>query len=129
MADSRKYIIPTLLLLLGTFIYITCRQDAFLVSILPQSLLDMVTIKSIPKDNVICMFLLYNQPDGLWYSSLILFQYSINSYKYVLNISYALPFFLEFLQYFHFINGTFCFIDLLTYLLTFIILKLCLRKQ
>lgn len=133
MVEIKKYIIPTLFILLGCVIYLTYRQDSLFVSILPKSLLNLISIPNINKDNDLCNFLLYSLPDGLWYASLILIQYSLYSdnilYLIVLHISYALPFVLEFLQFFQIINGTFCIVDLSTYLLTFIILKLWKRKM
>ena len=117
-----------LLLLIGSGIYATCRQDViFLAPFKGTKLMESLKIDiCYHNGDVFTYFLLFCLPDGLWYLALLLFQkqfYNAKSLtsKILLIISALLPFVLEFLQYFKVIKGTFDIFDICFYLLILII--------
>lgn len=73
-------------------------------------------------------FIVYCLPDGLWYASLLLLLKALSSYDlfsfatYVLGV--ASPFILEILQYARIIPGTFDLFDIITYVITLIIINM-----
>lgn len=124
------YIISILLLMAGAAIYLTCRHDIIFISMINTEILNTIRIE-IKSDNLFMYLLRYCLPDGLWYASLLTTQLVIDSkiYIYMFLVVSSTPFVLELMQYFHFMPGTFDWLDIITYLLTLIIFILCVKKH
>lgn len=87
----------------------------------------------------ISKWFVYCLPDGLWYIALLLLM-NILCTKYkdisghqmvpiiMMLLAVILPFFLEFAQKKNIISGTYDILDILTYLITFLLLLICKRN-
>ena len=122
------------LLLLGACIYLFFRQDVIFISWIEPDILNQIRIKLLEnRNNYFIYVLLYCVPDALWYAALLILQipfYRLGRLNKVLvHISIILPFAMEVLQYIGLIPGTFDWLDIFTYCLTFIIITLCKRKH
>ena len=125
---NRKYLyIAIILILAGCSIYATCRQNIIFFHLLGKpKFLDLIRIDVYYQEgNVLLYFLLFCLPDMLWYMALLLFQryfYNASVFsKILLYASVALPFVLEFMQYFGMFPGTFDIADIGCYLLVLLI--------
>jgi hypothetical protein len=117
------------MLIIGTVIYCTCRQNVIFLAIFRGStLLEAIKIDVQYTGNPFIYFLLFCLPDALWYFALLLLQNNFYDGSAISKIIFCfaiiLPFILEILQYFDVIYGTFDFIDLIIYLITFLIFLL-----
>jgi hypothetical protein len=100
-------------LLLGGFIYLAARPTTLAFVNYPS----LIWTKSLPN------WVVFNLPDGLWSYSLLSFTLilwqnddSLNAKFWILT-AFSLGVLLEIGQYFHFISGTFDWLDVLVYLL------------
>lgn len=126
--------ISFLLLLAGTLIYATCRQDAMFLMSVDSELLAKIKVEIDYADcNIFAYMALFSLPDALWYMALLVFQLGLCSEgllaKIVFGASIALPFVLEVLQKYGVMPGTFDWLDILIYSLTFTIFVLCQQKR
>lgn len=109
-------------LFLGLLVYALFRQrDLFLQDLLP-SFLNLEVARKAVADVALPEWMIYSLPDGLWL-------YAFNSFGWMIAKGNArrsaiglFPFFIavfsEFAQYFHWICGTFCPVDLFFYFLS-----------
>lgn len=112
------------LLILGTVPYILWHQDViFLNSI-------RIWLPCVPalRHSGLNDFFIYNFPDGAWFLALLLIQRYIGTLKIFELCAIALAIILELGQYLGWISGTFDLLDLLTYIIIFILFKLCTTK-
>lgn len=126
--------ISLLLLLAGTLIYATCRQDAiFLMSVNPELLAKIKVDIDYADCNIFMYLAIFCLPDALWYMALLIFQSGLCNEgllaKIVFGASIALPFLLETSQLIGFIPGTFDWLDIATYLLTLTLFTLCQKGR
>jgi len=127
--------IALLLLVVGVGIYATCRQDViFLAPFRETKFLELIKINiHYQSGNYFTYFLLFCLADVLWYIALLLLQkqYYNRSVanKILFYFAAALPFILEFLQYFKVIAGTFDIVDIIFYLLTFLIFLIIWKRN
>ena len=125
---QKKTYIALLFLFLGSGIYVTCRQNVFfLIPLKGTAFLEWMKIDIHHQDgNLFTYILLFCLSDALWYAALLLIQKQFYSQsiigKVLFYLSIALPFILEFMQYFKVISGTFDIVDIGFYLLTLLIL-------
>ena len=132
-----RLIICSLMIIIGTIIYVRYRHDIIFFNWIPDTLHSIApTVKY--SNSVFQDFIIYCLPDGLWYSSLIVFQDTFRRCtlysKIIFGISILLPFVWEFSQLCDRVPGTFDLMDILAYilalLLSLIIIKLpCLRSE
>lgn len=129
---NARIIFSLILLLAGTSIYILWRPEALLNNLFEPF--------SLPKGSIeLPEWFLYSLPDALWYGALLTLMPS----PFLLNadnetpkiipvmtiISILLPFAHELLQRFHWVPGTFCHIDIISYsVILLIYLILCITK-
>lgn len=116
---SGAYISASLFfLVIGLLPYILVRQDVMFLLPIRDILPEPLT----PDETVICRRFLNHFSDFAWYVALLLFMDSFNRNdtkdKILFIAAIALPFVLEAGQAFHIINGTFDWLDILTYTLT-----------
>ena len=130
------YTVVLLLLIVGSAIYATCRQDViFLAPLHGTKFLELIKVNiTYQNGNVFIYFLLYCLADVLWYIALLLSQMQFYNRSIINKILFyfavALPFIFEILQYFKVITGTIDMVDIISYLITFLIfLILWKRKQ
>ena len=110
-------------LLVGILIYIFLRPDNLIYNDLFSS---PIKIK-INTNSKVVNFLVYSLPNGLWsmsFSQLIFHIYKIRSLKTILLSSVMLfvGIIIELLQYQSFINGTFDFNDIFSYIISYLII-------
>ena len=110
-------------LLFGILIYIFLRPDNLIYNDLFSS---PIKIK-INTNSKVVNFLVYSLPNGLWsmsFSQLIFHIYKIRSLKTILLSSVMLfvGIIIELLQYQSFINGTFDFNDIFSYIISYLII-------
>ena len=110
-------------LLVGILIYIFLRPDDLIYNDLFSS---PIKIK-INTNSKVVNFLVYSLPNGLWsmsFSQLIFHIYKIRSLKTILLSSVMLfvGIIIELLQYQSFINGTFDFNDIFSYIISYLII-------
>jgi hypothetical protein len=124
-----------LLLIAGGGIYATCRQDViFLAPFHGTKLLELIKIDiQYQNGNIFTYFLLFCLADVLWYIALLLLQVQFYNRSMMNKILFycavALPFILEFLQYFKIISGTFDIVDIMAYLITFLIFLVVWKRN
>lgn len=124
-----------LFLFLGTLIYCICRQDVvFLLPFQGSEILETIKIDIHYNGNPLVYFLLFCLSDALWFLSLLLFQMIFYNEKSIVSkvlfmSSVSLPFVLEFLQIFFPHKGTFCYVDLFSYVLILILVLWIERKK
>ena len=128
--------IALLLLIVGSGIYATCRQNVFfLVPFRGTKFLEWIKIDvHYQNGNIFTYFLLFCLPDVLWYIALLLLQIPFynrsRTNKIFFYVAASLPFIFEFLKYIKVISGTFDIVDIIFYLVTFLIfLFIWKRKQ
>ena len=127
--------IAILLLIIGACIYTTCRQDVIFLAPLHQTIfLELIKINiQYQNDNIFTYFFLFCLPDVLWYIALLLLQVQFYNRslanKFLFYLAAALPFILEFLQYFKIIAGTFDIMDIISYLVTFLIFLIVWKRK
>jgi len=126
--NKKDLLIAFLLILAGCLIYATCRQNIIFFHWLGNpKFLDLIRIDIQYKEgNIFLYFFLFCLADALWYMALLLFQkqfYNAESVisKILFYMSVALPFVLEFMQYFGVLPGTFDIADIGSYLLVLLI--------
>ena len=130
----RKCKLSLFLLIVGTLIYVCCRQEVLFLIPFDSNVLSKIRIE-IDYSNLNCLtyWLIFCLPDGLWYMALLYLQdYLYNDglvYKMVFCMSVMLPFILEILQKYGIMSGTFDYCDILTYLLTYIFFWICQEKR
>lgn len=129
-----RVLISTLLLLLGALIYATCRQEVLFLKLITPEFLETIRINIDSKNcNLFRYFIVYCLSDGLWYFALLTIQIHLcnNSTlgKTVLFCSIIAPLILELMQLIGVFSGTFDWLDIATYLSTFIIFILCQKKH
>ncbi|MBO5427553.1 MAG: hypothetical protein J5996_03895 [Prevotella sp.] len=112
------------LLVLGTVPYILWHQDVVFLN----SIRDWLPCLPAHSHSWLNDFLIYNFPDGAWLLSLLLIQRYIGTLKIFELCAIALAIILELGQYLGWISGTFDLLDLLTYIIIFILFKLCTTK-
>lgn len=123
---NRTYIIfGFCLLLLGISLYLSFRQDTIIF--------DFLNIRTgflHHPETGFFHYLIYSLPDGLWFASLLLIQIGIsgNPFSWMMIVCALSPFILEVGQL-TFLPGTFDWNDIITYLLTLIIVYLCIRRK
>ena len=122
------------LLFLGACIYLFFRQDVIFISWIESGILNRIQIRILENwNNYFTYILLYCIPDALWYAALLILQmpfYNLGILnKIFVYVCIILPFIMEALQYIRLLPGTFDWLDILTYCLTFIIITLCKRKH
>ena len=110
-------------LFVGILIYIFLRPDDLIYNDLFSS---PIKIK-INTNSKVVNFLVYSLPNGLWsmsFSQLIFHIYKIRSLKTILLSSVMLfvGIIIELLQYQSFINGTFDFNDIFSYIISYLII-------
>jgi len=132
---SKSTYIALILLAVGCVFYAVFRQDIIFFSLLDNpKFLKLIQINiHYQEGNILLYFLLFCLPDMLWYMALLLFQkqfYYAGSVfsKILFCLSVSLPFFLEFMQYFGIIPGTFDIADIGYYLLTLLIFLILWKK-
>lgn len=130
----KQICISFILMLIGAMIYIIFRQDVYFLMCFPTELLTKLKIDvDYANCSIGTYFFIFCLPDSLWYASLLTFQSACYERRKItiilLYASIFLPFIYEFLQKIGIIAGTFDIMDLLTYLLTLIIVLLCQRKH
>ena len=131
---GRVYI-ALLLLVSGACIYTTCRQDMFFLAPLHGTkFLELIKIDiRYQNGNIFTYFLLFCLPDVLWYIALLWLQVQFYnrsiSNKILFYFAAALPFILEFLQYFKVIAGTFDIVDIIFYSITFLIFIIVWKRK
>ena len=129
------YIAILLLLIAGSAIYATCRQDViFLAPFRGTKFLEMIKIDiQYQNGNIFTYFLLFCLADVLWYIALLLSQIQFynrsTANKILFYFAATLPFVLEFLQYFKVIAGTFDRMDIISYLITFLIFLIVWKRN
>jgi len=110
-------------LIVGIFIYFLFRGVPFL---------GLHSVLNISKNNILIVFLLFNLPDGLWlYAFLSVINQIWGESKkglFWLITVFILTISSEFLQRLHIIPGTFDWLDIITYSLTFLIFNLFHRN-
>ena len=119
-----RYILGTLLLLAGTAIYLVWRPEALLQGAfgLPAGSLEAPELSGWVK---------YSLTDGLWYASLLCFEPPLKpgNIKIITIMACAAGPVHELLQWAHIAPGTFCMMDLSTYLvILFLYLTLCISN-
>lgn len=130
----RRIALACVLLAIGSIIYLIFRQNVFFLSWIDEDFLRVFhNDSSFIEKNWLGEFILYSLPDGLWYAALLIILIPLGQINSQLNrsliiIGILLPFILEILQFFRMLIGTFDTIDLITYVLTFLIIMLCERK-
>ncbi len=127
--------IALLLLITGSCIYATCRQDViFLAPFCKTKFLELIKINiQYQNKNVFSYFLLFCLPDVLWYIALLMIQIPFYNRsatnKILFYMAAVLPFVFEFLQYFKIFAGTFDITDIIFYLLTFLIFLIVWKRK
>lgn len=125
-----RIILSVNFLLAGSIIYLLFRQQVVFLSWISNDVLRTFNY-AIPdlEYNLAAYFMIYCLPDALWYAALLIIQFPFIKYGCTNTIltflSILLPFGLEILQYFGVIKGTYDVFDILTYLITLIIIILC----
>lgn len=123
---NRIYILRGLFLfLLGCAFYLFFRSD-----VLAFNVLRIHPFCFHHSKNILSNFLIYCLPDGLWFASLLFVQLGISSDMdvFMLLLCIVAPFLLEIGQI-AFLPGTFDWNDMLIYLLTLIIVYLCVKRE
>ena len=127
--------IALLLLIAGSCIYATCRQDViFLCQFQGTKFLELIKINiQYQNGNIFTYFLLFCLPDILWYIALLLVQAQFCNFNKINKILFyfaaSLPFIFEFLQYFNIITGTFDIADIIFYLITLLIFLILWKRK
>ena len=122
------------LLLIGVIIYAVFRQEVLFLSNVRLSILEKIKIE-IDYSNChwLIYFIVYCLPDALWYAALLNIQIELydgerlNIVLFIFTI--MLPFVYEILQKVGSIQGTFDWLDILTYFFTLIIIVICQKKH
>lgn len=123
------WVIPSLCILAGTSIYLSCRTD-----ILFMSWLGIKGNAIETAGNPLMEWLVFSLPDGLWYFALLWLQYAITDWRTAMSrlmmiLSVLLPFVLEVLQAVRLLPGTFDWFDIGTYFLTLLIFIIMKKKK
>lgn len=122
-----------LMIIVGAAIYIISRHDIIFFDWMPSSLIENKGGLEVKELSLPVYFTVYCLPDGLWYGSLLLFQYTFLDKTsisiYLFQISILLPFVWELLQIYDDVPGTFDPLDLLAYLLTLLIFKIFTNRH
>jgi len=132
---KKEIYIAILLLIVGARIYATCRQDVIFLAPLHQTkFLELIKIDiRYQNGNIFTYFFLFCFADVLWYISLLLLQVQFYNRsvanKFLFYLAATLPFILEFLQYFKIIKGTFDIVDIISYLITFLIFLIVWKRK
>ncbi len=110
-------------LLFGILIYLIFRPDNLIYNIFFSSPLKF----KIQTDSKLTDFLIYSLPNGLWslsYSQLIFYIYKVKSFKVILlsSLMMFLGISMEILQIKGFINGTFDYYDIFSYIILYLII-------
>lgn len=117
-----------LLVILGTGIYITSRQDIIFFDWIPDTVLEAFDGLNLTEKSPLGYFVVYCLPDGLWYGALLISQSAFVGKglisRGIFLLSIILPFAWELLQIHSYVPGTFDPLDLLAYLLTLLIFTL-----
>lgn len=122
------------LLLIGVIIYAVFRQEVLFLSNVRLSILEKIKFE-IDYSNChwLIYFIVYCLPDALWYAALLNIQIELydgerlNIVLFIFTI--MLPFVYEILQKVGSIQGTFDWLDILTYFFTLIIIVICQKKH
>ena len=133
-ALKKSTYIALLLLIVGGCIYATCRQDViFLAPFYGTAFLELIKIDIQYQGNIFVYFLLFVLADILWYLALLLIQaqfYNLGKWNKVLfYFAVTLPFIHEFGQYFNIFAGTFDIVDVIAYILTFLIFMFVWKRK
>ena len=134
-AMQKSTYVALILLVTGSAIYATCRQDVILLAPLRGTkFLECLKIDiQHQKGNIFTYFLLFCLPDVLWYSALLLIQKQYYNQsiagKGLLYVAMALPFILEFMQYFGVLSGTFDIVDVSFYVLTLLCFLILWKRK
>ena len=126
--------ISFLLLLAGSLIYATCRQEVlFLMPISPELLAKIKIEVDYANCNMFTSWIIFCLPDAFWYMALLTFQLKLCdggfTEKTIFVLSIALPFILEAMQWLGLMPGTFDWLDILTYLLALTLFTLCQKGR
>ena len=121
-------------LLLGAIIYMLFRPEVLFLVHFPNDFISKISIDidaSVISTCPFMYFVVFCLPDALWYAALLIFQSAIYvdnlTSKLVLVFSILFPFIHESMQKIGMLSGTFDWLDIITYLLTLILL-LCTKK-
>ena len=131
---TKNTYIAFLLLVIGAAVYAIFRQDViFLAPLQGTSFLEWIKIDITYQGNIFVYFLLFVLADILWYLALLLVQvqfYNRGIWNKILFYTAAiLPFIHEFGQYFNIFAGTFDWVDVIAYILTFLIFMLVWKRK
>ncbi len=122
------------MVLLGTVIYVFFRRDILFVEVFIDKHTGLFSAWSIAHaDNPLVHFGVYCLPDALWYAGLLVIQYPLSLQGPLNRLLYfacvAMPFAIELAQAIHWMPGTFDIADIITYILTFIFITICLKQK
>lgn len=128
------YAIASALVIIGVIIYALFRSDIIFLNVVSgqhEGILSLWAVQH--SSSPLVYFVVYCLPDAMWYAALLLTQYPMRSMGLFNSILYwvgvAIPFALEGLQHFKLIPGTFDVADIITYILTYIIILQCLKQK
>ena len=128
MSDIRKLIFLSILsILFGGLIYLAFRSDGIILFSwidyigLTESI-DNLRLKTLPYKDDFPDWVLYSLPDGLWLFSfssaiMVIWERELKLHAFIIWISMLiLVVFLEILQYYNIINGTFDIVDIIFFI-------------
>lgn len=117
-----------LMIALGAAIYIVSRENIIFFDWLPESIMRISRFMTIEDNSKLGYFVKYCLPDGLWYCALLTFQGAFMDKSLISKALYwicvLLPFAWEIAQLHHSVRGTFDPMDLMVYLIVFLLFTL-----
>lgn len=122
------------MVLIGTLIYVFFRRNILFVEWFVGEHHGKFCSWAVENaDNRLVHFFVYCLPDALWYAALLVIQYPLSRIGGINRMIYCLcavmPFVLELAQGLRLMPGTFDMADMLTYILTYYTIILCLKRK